>query len=184
MIQFSRFPGGAILAPSLLAAIFFVSSARADDIFVDRTASGNNDGNSWKDAFVALQDALAAASSGDTIHIAEGPHYPDEGAGITNNDPDSTFSIPPGVDLQGGYSLGGADFNPGLYVTILSGDIDGDDDDFDGDFTANIPADVKGTNAYHVVTVETAGASRSLLNLTITAGSAKGAGTNGTLGGG
>ncbi len=48
-------------------------------IFVDTSADGLNDGTSWQDAFVDLQDALVAADSGDEIWVAAGYHVDSDG---------------------------------------------------------------------------------------------------------
>ena len=115
--------------------------------YVDASApAGTNDGCSWATAYLSLQDALAGGTlaSGDEIRVADGTYYPDEGAGQTNNDRLSTFTLIDGISVYGGYTGYGApnpelrDLDPATNNTILSGDIDG------------TPAD-DANNAYHVV---------------------------------
>ena len=60
-------------------------------IFVDTSATGADNGTSWGDAFVFLQDALAIAQPGDQIWVAEGAYYPDEGANQVADDPEVSF---------------------------------------------------------------------------------------------
>lgn len=55
---------------SLLLSVVLVSSAGAQTIYVDDDATGANDGSSWQDAFIYLQDALDAAHSGDFSKLA------------------------------------------------------------------------------------------------------------------
>ena len=112
-------------------------------IYVDDSAPGSQNGSSWYHAYTKLQDALAAASSGDEIRVAQGVYYPDEGVGQTNNDKSSTFTMKLGVSLKGGYAGYGADNpnarDPQNYPSVLSGDLqqnDGTITDPDELFTA------------------------------------------------
>lgn len=99
----------------------------------------------WSGAMPSLQDALAAASSGDTIHVAKGIYLPDDGAGIPAGDRNAVFCLRTGVRLKGGYE--GAPtlpdpVDPVTYPgdpvgvisgrTTLSGDVG-----LSGDFTDN-----------------------------------------------
>ena len=125
-------------------------------------------GSSWATAYPSLQTALAAATSGDRIWVAEGVYYP----GVA--DRASTFTLKDGVAIYGGFNgtedrLVQRDItaNP----TILSGDIDGNDSQkpIITDLTT-----VTGntTNSYHVVS----GAGGATLDgFIITAGFASGA---------
>ncbi len=94
-------------------------------IYVRQGASGANDGTSWTDAFVDLQDAMEAAANGSTIWVAGGTYRPDRGTG----NPLATFQLKDGVSLYGGFagnetSLEERDLaaNP----TVLSGDLGGE----------------------------------------------------------
>jgi len=157
-----------IIILSLLAG---ASIAAADTIFVDTDATGNNDGSSWNDAYNYLQDALAAASSGDEIRVAQGVYKPDQGAAVTAGDSTATFNLINGVAIKGGYA-GSGETNPNArnistYKTILSGDLNDDD----GPNFANI-----GENTYNVVTVSGVDSTAVLDGFTITAGFGDGGG--------
>ena len=77
--------------------------------------------------FITLQDALTAAiGQGETILVAQGTYYPDESecGNINTNDRDTTFSIPNGVVLMGGYNSTFTARDLTNTPSILSGDID------------------------------------------------------------
>lgn len=105
-------------------------TARAGTIFVKADASGANNGTSWQDAFICLQDALAGAVAGDEIWIAAGVYKPDQGQSETQGDRSASFELIAGLALYGGFAgdeetLGE---RAGLFDdTILSGDLAGDD---------------------------------------------------------
>lgn len=98
------------------------SSGTAGIIYVNDDAANGGDGTSWKNAYNDLQDALAAASSGSQIWVAEGTYKPTDGT-----DRESTFAMKSGVELYGGFDGSFdntlSDRNPTENVTILSGDI-------------------------------------------------------------
>ena len=77
-------------------------------LYVDDSATGANDGSSWCDAYVYLQDALsAAAASGGTVNeiwVAQGIYKPDQGTRQTPGDRKATFQLLTGVALMGGYA--------------------------------------------------------------------------------
>jgi len=65
--------------------------------------SGTYTGLSWSTAFTNVNDALAAVVNGDSIWVAEGVYYPDEGTGKTDDDPSEYFLWNKRVDLYGGF---------------------------------------------------------------------------------
>ncbi len=95
--------------------------------FVDKTATGFNNGETWNNAYSNLQDALNQNTCTETIHLAEGTYYTDEGAGISNNDRESSFTIEDEITIEGGYPTGGGIRNVNANQSILSGDISQND---------------------------------------------------------
>ena len=144
----------ALLAVAALLAM--AAPLAAGTIYVDANRSGSNpsDGAGWSSAYRSLQSALAEATAGDEIWIAEGDYFPDKQEdGSNSTDPTVTFDLPDGVSLYGGFagdetSRSAAD--PDAHPTILDGNL--------------------GLNkAYHVVT---AGTNITLSGLTIRNGDA------------
>jgi hypothetical protein len=121
----------------MLRAVFSVAitgSTLGKIIYVDDDAAGANNGTSWVDAYIYLQDALADANCTEKpveIRVAQGIYKPDQGGGVTLGDKWVTFQLISGVTLRGGYAgLGEPDPNTRnveVYQTILSGDLDGND---------------------------------------------------------
>ncbi|WP_193214306.1 right-handed parallel beta-helix repeat-containing protein [Luteolibacter marinus] len=129
-----------LLAAILATAPLPVSSA------ILRVAAGSvaatPDGSSWATAFPTLQDALAAAGSGDEIWVAAGTYHPDEGASAIPDDRASTFAITADVAIYGGFAGTESllsERNPAAHPVILSGEIQDDAD----------PTN----NTYHVVLI-------------------------------
>jgi len=110
-------------------------------------------------AFTDLQPALAASGSGDEIWVAAATYKPTGTA-----DRNISFALKNGVGIYGGFAGGEtlrSQRDPGVHVTILSGDIG----------TAGSAAD----NSYHVVTTDASVTSSAVLDgFTITAGQADG----------
>ncbi|NJK81317.1 MAG: hypothetical protein HC914_16090, partial [Chloroflexaceae bacterium] len=138
-----------------VGTIYYVDKDRPDD---------SGDGLTWATAKRNLQTALALASAGAEIWVADGTYYPDEGTGQTNDNRASTFALKDGVAIYGGFAgtetlLSERDV--AANVATLSGDIDG------------IPAD-NTDNAYHVVTSNGNATTALLDGFTITGGNANG----------
>lgn len=175
-------------------------------LYVDDSATGADDGSSWCDAFVFLQDALdEALSSGGAvteIHAAQGTYKPDQGISQSLGDREATFQLINGTALMGGYAgcdqpnADGRDVEEN--TTILSGDLSGNDvpvpctgnspdcDAFGGRCGDGfcIISDNNGENSYHVVTGTGTHEVAVLDGFTITSGNANGSNAVDVRGGG
>lgn len=116
-------------------------------IYVDANATGANDGTSWTDAYVDLQDALTNIVGAYEIWVAKGTYTPDA------TDTSSSFVL--NGSLFGGFDgteVTKEDRDMSLLhttnATILSGDLAGDDDN-SPDFSDTTRDD----NSKHVVEV-------------------------------
>jgi hypothetical protein len=159
------------LAAALLCLCPGIANAAESTIYVDGDAPGDNDGSSWTNAYLYLQDALADASPGDQIHVAEGAYRPDESIAHpeSTGDPAAVFLLKNGVIMRGGYAgFGRPDPNARdvrTYQTILSGDLHRND----GPGFVN-----NDENSYHVILSSGADETTILDGFTITAGNANG----------
>ncbi|MEQ1743809.1 MAG: choice-of-anchor Q domain-containing protein [Saprospiraceae bacterium] len=132
-------------------------------VFVDKDAtSGADNGTSWGDAFVHLQDALDAAAdcpgTVEEIWVAEGTYLP-TAMWAGNTDRHKTFFVNHDVKIFGGFD--GTEILRDerdwvAHPTILSGDLG----------VANNMAD----NTYHVVWIEGRSSAMELDGFTITKG--------------
>ncbi|CAA7069612.1 right-handed parallel beta-helix repeat-containing protein [Lentimonas sp. CC11] len=124
--------------------------------------------DTWATAATNPQDVLALAASGDQIWVAQGIYTPDPDSAPTLGDRSATFQLLSAVALYGGFSGTETSLdqrNPAIYLTILSGDLDGDD-------TANFGNNTE--NSYHVLVGSGTDATAVLDGFTITAGNADG----------
>lgn len=93
-------------------------------ILVDsRSASGNNDGSTWPDAYTTIGAALAAAVDGDQVWVAEGTYKPTTGTDVT-----ATMDLGDAVTVHllggfGGWETDSSSRDIGTYQTVLSGDL-------------------------------------------------------------
>ncbi len=112
--------------------------------FVDASATGQNDGTSWANAYTDLNNAITNAAANEELWVAAGKYSP----GATTAD---HFLLTVDVQLFGGFNgtetmRSQRDYQTNL--TILSGDVL--NDDVSGDFTQ-----YKADNNLHVVWCQT-----------------------------
>lgn len=91
--------------------------------YVDASSPGpTHDGTSWNSAYLDLQLALAAATAGDEIWVADGTYFPSAA-----DDLSASFQLKNGVVILGGFAGSGAadpdDRDISTYLTVLSGNI-------------------------------------------------------------
>jgi hypothetical protein len=165
-----------LLRASSLAVLFAAApAATAATLFVDANlTTGLDDGSSWANAYQGsngLQTALAAASSGDDVFVAQGTYLPTAGGVRT-----ISFALQTGVEVYGGFL--GTEAGPGerppfgTAPSVLTGDLNGDDG-------SNLFND----NSHHVVNAAGTNLTAVLDGFTVTSGNANGAGNNNRGGG-
>jgi len=148
-------------------------------LFVDDSAPGTSEadeGASWSKAFTDLQEALRIATTNSEvaeIRVAQGIYTPAEPDGYR----EIAFQLINGVAIKGGYA-GFGEPDPDardieLYVTILSGDLNGDDVDVSNPVDL-ISEPTRAENSYNVVSGSGTDGTAALDGFTITAGNANG----------
>ena len=121
-------------------------------VYVDIDANGGADnGSSWANAFIDLQDGIDLAVSGIEVWVAEGTYVPGPSAS-------DYFSTKNGIRVYGGFASGETvrqerDWN--VHPTILSGEIGGAGET---------------DNCFHVVIAEVSNPTAMLNGVTITRG--------------
>jgi hypothetical protein len=169
-----------------LIKIFFLleicSTAYAGQIiYVDDDANGLNNGTSWQNAYINLQDALSDANSAEKpveIRVAQGIYKPDQGTGITPGDKEATFQLVNIISLKGGYGgVGEPDpdaRNVELHKTILNGDLADNDTPIDNPELLNEEPPTRTDNSFYVVKVQKSNQSTEIDGFIISSGSYSG----------
>ncbi|MEP4077319.1 DUF1566 domain-containing protein [Haloferula sp.] len=171
-------PGGDTAEASV--TITRSSSYDGSVIYVDADtpeAAVSQNGRAWDTAFRDLQDALAVATAGQEIWVAEGVYYPDEAVAgygsVTEDSIGSYFQLIEDVSVYGGFDgteVLRSERDWEQHVTILSGDIDQDDTKVDDVVITKPETNINGFNARTVVI--SVRKNRTLLDgVTVTAGS-------------
>jgi hypothetical protein len=146
-------------------ALFNSADAAPPPIYVDDTAVGLDNGNSWNDAYKDLQEALKRANVNDEIWVAEGTYLP-------GTDRGDSFELVQGAEMYGGFPDGGSIFSARdwkLYETELSCEIGLSSTSLD--------------NCYHVIDSSDGDETTILDGFIITGGYADGTGYDGHGGG-
>ncbi|MCK5175603.1 MAG: right-handed parallel beta-helix repeat-containing protein, partial [Planctomycetes bacterium] len=103
----------------------------SDIIYVDKSATGFNNGTSWENALNEFYEALITAGEPNEIWVAAGIYKPGYDYGLAMGERGKHFRMLNNVEMYGGFPAGGSDFagrDYDLYRTILSGDLLGNDD--------------------------------------------------------
>ncbi len=163
---------GFVLFGMLVSLSMMGLEVKAGIVYVDPSATtGNDDGTSWDDAYLVLQNAIANTSSGNEIWVIEGTYLPDDcTSNCDDTDRESSFIMKNGVDLYGGFDgleTARSQRDVAVNVTILSGDLEDDD---------GTPFTNRTDNSFHVVTYNIADADVTLDGFTISGGHAHGDG--------
>ncbi|NRD20880.1 T9SS type A sorting domain-containing protein [Winogradskyella eckloniae] len=127
----------------LLMSLFLSITIAHSQVYVDASATGNNDGTSWADAYDDLQSALGNNPAG-TFWVKAGTYIP----GTNRTD---VFSLTNNQEIYGGFdgtevSLSQRDAS--VNLTILSGDINGNDNTLFSATDAN-----RAENSYRIIDV-------------------------------
>lgn len=91
--------------------------------FVDKDATGANDGSSWANAFTDIQNAINLSNNGDELWVASGTYSP----GSSRSD---TFTINKNIKFYGSFQGNETTTDNRDFInntTILSGDVLGND---------------------------------------------------------
>jgi len=83
----------------LLSLTFSLQTAAQNRLYVNLSANGQNNGQSWTDAFNSLHDALALAEASDEIWVAGGIYRPS-----ATGDRSARFEMLSGVKIYGGFA--------------------------------------------------------------------------------
>ena len=90
----------------------------SNTIYVDKNATGSNNGQSWTNAYTELRSALTGLGVARQIYVAKGAYTP------SSSDESVSFVLQPCTKIYGGFPTGGCSFenrDPVANPTILSG---------------------------------------------------------------
>ncbi|MBL6730987.1 MAG: T9SS type A sorting domain-containing protein [Bacteroidia bacterium] len=145
------------------------TKSHAATIYVKHNASGSNNGNSWTNAYVALQDAINAASSGDELWVAAGTYKPTRipSTGATSSSSrDLSFYLDKNIKIYGGFA--------GTETLLSQRNISANQVTLSGDIgTIGSSSD----NCYHVFMMDGLSTSAVLNGFVITGGNANASGS-------
>jgi predicted outer membrane repeat protein len=81
----------------LILTLFCISNLNAAIIYVDKNATGNNNGTTWSNAYITIELAFSNSIVGDKIWVAQGVYKP---AGTLRT---TAYNIPNGVEVYGSF---------------------------------------------------------------------------------
>lgn len=144
--------------------------------YVNKTATGSNNGTSWANAYTNLQSAMDVASAGDAIWIAAGTYLPTDAPDGSNTNPrDRAFHLNKNLKIYGGFD--------GTETMLSERDWDANSTTLSGEFSGNDVVSGSGSsltisntteNAYHVFITSGLDSTTLIDGLTIQGGNADG----------
>ena len=133
-------------------------------LYVDADATGSNNGTSWENAYIYLQDALDEANANGSTHyeiwVAEGVYYPDEdsnGDHVNDQTTESFTLLFDNVQMFGGFKGDEISREQRRWLknkTILSGDLDQNDGYYEEDNILGIYGRAYGNNAAQIISLD------------------------------
>lgn len=105
-VSLFAFDAMACSSPEISFELTLTNAGANADIFVDQAAPPGGDGTTWATAFQTIEEAVAVATGGNTIFIAQGTYLPPN---------TQTITVP--LRFDGGYPTGGGPQNPLLNIT-------------------------------------------------------------------
>lgn len=155
---------------SILSGLFLLilsAPAAASLCYVDYTASGNDDGSTWTDAYRNVAQALLDESCTEMWVTGGYMYQPGQAYGVINS-PELSFELRNGLAIYGGFPPGGGSWG---------------DRDFE-EYPTTLWGDYGADQSYHVVTGSNTDHTAILDGFTITGGEADGDAWEEKLGGG
>tara|TARA_R110001606_G_scaffold163657_1_gene307931 strand:+ start:4002 stop:6500 length:2499 start_codon:yes stop_codon:yes gene_type:complete len=142
-----------------------------ETIYVDKNATGLNNGSSWNNAFTEIQPAIDISTPGlSKIWVSKGTY-------TTGSSRTDTYLITDLIKMYGGFDGSETDItqrDPKTNSTILSGDLNNDDTT-----TITNVETTRQDNAYHIITLKgNFGAGTIIDGFTISGGNANGSLSN------
>jgi hypothetical protein len=121
------FSGAGLMTKAVILATALLGSVAADAkiIYVNIQSAAGGNGTSWARSFKYLQDGLAASAPGDSVYLAKGTYFPDDGKGRYFGDREEFFEVD-GLKIYGGFAGNETSLSqrkPKVNVTVLSGEI-------------------------------------------------------------
>lgn len=129
----------------------FMTQRPADPVYVNKTATGANNGSSWADAYTDLQDALTNIQADQVIWVAAGTYYPHASSRNTYFQLDKD-----NLKIYGGFDGTETQLSDRVFgsnETILSGDLNNNDINVSGFANNYANTSRNGDNSYHIVNI-------------------------------